>query len=80
MFKKIRAVQTHIRATTGVPRKPYEGLHVTKKHTHVMDINCMPSRVGCNLKVEGVRYIEMHRGLHMCLVRARLLQRAEISN
>ena len=30
----------------------------------VMDISCMPSRGGVyiDLEVEGVRYIEMHRG------------------
>ena len=44
--------RTHIQATMGVPRKPYEGLHITKKHTQtnvsypVMDISCMPSRGG----------------------------------
>ena len=35
---------------------------------------------GEDLEVEGVRYIEMHRGPHTCLARARLLQGAEISN
>ena len=58
----------------------------TKKHTQTyasypaMDISCMTSRsvVYVDLEVEGVRYIEMHRGSHTHW--AHLLQGAEISN
>ena len=43
---------TYGRLRMGVPRKPYEGLHITKKHMQtntsypVMDISRMPSRDG----------------------------------
>ena len=49
----------HIQATTGFPRKQYEGLHITKKNTQtnvsypVMDISCMPSRAGCRSRSRG---------------------------
>ena len=45
--------------TTGVPQKPYEGLHIRKKQTQtnvsypVMDISCMPSRAGCRSRSRG---------------------------
>ena len=59
----------HIRATTGVPRQPYEGctycfIH-EKAHTNVRFISCNGHQLyerGVDLEVEGVRYIEMHRG------------------
>ena len=41
-----------------------------KKHTQTyasypaMDISCMTKERGVDLEVEGVRYIEMHRGPH----------------
>ena len=77
----------HIRATTGVPQKPYEGLHITKKHTQtntsypVMDISCKPSRAGCRSRSRGCAlYRDASRGPHTCLTCAHLLQGAEISN
>ena len=68
----------HIWATTGVPRQPYEGLHIImfytrrSKHTHERFISCDGHQLyaykgrDVNLEVEGVRYIEMHRGPHTC--------------
>ena len=61
----------HIRATTGVPRQPYEGctccfIH-EEAHTNVCFISCDGHQLydfkerGIDLEVEGVRYIEMHR-------------------
>ena len=50
---------TYTGVTTGVPQKPYEGLHITKKHTQtnasypMMDISCMPSMVGCRYRSRG---------------------------
>ena len=57
----------HIRATTGVPRQPYEGctycfIH-EEAHTNVRFISCdghQRYERGVDLEVEGVRYIEMH--------------------
>ena len=75
----------NIRATTGVPRKPYDGLNIyTRRSTRfipAMDISCKKNDFkerGVDLDVEGVRYIEMHRGQHTYW--ARFLQGAEISN
>ena len=59
----------HIPATTGVPRQPYEGytycfIH-EEAHTNVRFISCDGHQLyerGVDLEVEGVRYIEMHRG------------------
>ena len=59
----------HIRATTDVPRQPYEGctycfIH-EEAHTNVRFISCDGHQLyerGVDLEVEGVRYIEMHRG------------------
>ena len=59
----------HVRATTGVPRQPYEGctycfIH-EEAHTNVRFISCDGHQLyerGVDLEVEGVRYIEMHRG------------------
>ena len=60
----------HIRATTGVPRQPYEGctycfiIH-EEAHTNVRFISCdghQRYERSVHLEVEGVRYIEMHRG------------------
>ena len=59
-----------IRATTGVPRQPYEDctycfIH-EEAHTNVRFISCDGHQLyerGVDLEVEGVRYIEMHRGL-----------------
>ena len=58
-------------------RQPYEGLHImfyTRRSTHkrtlhilrwdISYISYMP--LGGEVKVEGVRYIEMHRGPHTC--------------
>ena len=64
MKKKFRAVYTHIRSTTGVPRQPYEGctycfIH-EEAHTNVRFIFCdghQRYERGVDLKVEGVRYI-----------------------
>ena len=50
-----RSISTH----TGIPPKPYEGLHITRKHTQtnvsypVMDISCTPSRAGCRSRSRG---------------------------
>ena len=63
-----RAVYTHIRATTGVPRQPYEGCtycFIHEAHTNVRFISCDGHQLyerGVDLEVEGVRYIEMHHG------------------
>ena len=59
----------HIRATTGFPRQQYEGctycfIH-EEAHTNVRFISCDGHQLyerGVDLEVEGVRYIEMHRG------------------
>ena len=59
----------HIRATTGVPRQPYEGctycfIH-KEAHTNVRFISCEGHQLfehGVDLEVDCVRYIEMHRG------------------
>ena len=56
----------------------------TKKHTDIRFISCDGHQLydfkerGVDLEVEGVRYIEMHHGLHTYW--ARLRQGAEISN
>ena len=55
--------------TTGVPRQPYEGgtfcfIHEVA-HTNVRFISCAGHQLyerGVDLEVEGVRYIQMHRG------------------
>ena len=55
--------------TTGVPRHPYEGctycfIH-EQAHTNVRFLSCDGHQLyerGVDLEVEGVRYIEMHRG------------------
>ena len=70
----------------GVPRKPFEGLHTIiheEAQTIVRFISCDGQLYafkgrGEDLEVEGVRYIEMHRGPHTYW--ACLLQGAEISN
>ena len=49
------SINTH----TGIPQKPYEGLHITKKHKQtnasypVIDISCMPSSAGCRSRSRG---------------------------
>ena len=56
-------------ATTGIPRHPYEGctycfIH-EEAHTNVRFLSCDGHQLyelGVDLEVEGVRYIEMHRG------------------
>ena len=76
----------HIPATTGIPRHPYEGctycfIH-EEAHTNVRFLSCDGHQLyerGVILEVEGVRYIEMHRG-SAATYWARLLQGAEISN
>ena len=59
----------HIQATTDVPRHPYEGYTYCFIHeeanTNVRFISCDGHQLyecGVDLKVEGVRYIEMHLG------------------
>ena len=61
-----------VRATTGVPRQPYEGCTYSfiheEAHTNVHFISCDGHQLyafnglGVDLEVEGVHYIEMHRG------------------
>ena len=59
----------HIQATTDIPRQPYEGctycfIH-EEAHTNIRFISCDGHQLyerGVDLEVEGVRYIEMHRG------------------
>ena len=59
----------HIPETTGIPRHPYEGctycfIH-EEAHTNVRFLSCDGHQLyerGVDLEVEGVRYIEMHRG------------------
>ena len=59
----------HIPATTGIPRHPYEGctycfIH-EEAHINVRFLSCDGHQLyerGVDLEVEGVRYIEMHRG------------------
>ena len=61
--------KTHMRATTGVPRQPYEDctycfIH-EEAHTNVRFISCDGHQLyerSVDLEVEDVRYIEMHRG------------------
>ena len=58
-----------MQATTGVPRQLYEGctycfIH-EEAHTNVRFLSCDGHQLyerGVDLEVEGVRYIEMHRG------------------
>ena len=59
----------YIPATTGVPRHPYEGCTYCFIHeqanTNVRFLSCDGHQLyerGVDLEVEGVRYIEMHRG------------------
>ena len=59
----------HIWATMGIPRQPYEGLHImfyTRRSTHNGHQLYAFKGQGVDLEVEGVRYVEMHRGLHRC--------------
>ena len=56
----------HTPATTGIPRHPYEGctycfIH-EEAHTNVRFDGYQLYERGVDLEVEGVRYIEMHRG------------------
>ena len=56
----------HIPATTGIPRHPYEGctycfIH-EEAHTNVRFDGHRLYERGVDHEVEGVRYIEMHRG------------------
>ena len=68
--------------STGPPRQPTGCFIREEAHTNVRFISCDGHQLydfkerGVDLEVEGVHYIEMHRGLHT----ARLLQGAEISN
>ena len=64
-----RSINT--RATTGVPRQPYEGCTCFIQevaHKNERFISCDGHQLyafkglGVDLEVEGVRYIEMHRG------------------
>ena len=56
-------------SSTGIPRHPYEGctycfIH-EEAHTNVRFLSCDGHQLyerGVDLEVEGVRYIEMHRG------------------
>ena len=59
----------HIRETTGIPQQPYEGgtfcFIREVAHTNVRFIFCAGHQLyerGVDLEVEGVHYIEMHRG------------------
>ena len=69
----------------GVPRHPYEGctycfIH-EQAHTSVRFLSCDGHQLyerGVDLEVEGVRYIEIHRG-PATYVLGPLLQGAEIS-
>ena len=54
---------------TGIPQQPYEGCTYSfiheEAHTNVRFISCDGHQLyerGVDLEVEGVRYIEMHRG------------------
>ena len=68
-FAQYKHTYRHLRATTGVPRHPYEGctycfIH-EQAHTNVRFLSCDGHQLyerGVDLEVEGVRYIEMHRG------------------
>ena len=56
----------HVPATTGIPRHPYEGctycfIH-EEAHTNVRFLSCDGHQLYERGEVEGVRYIEMHRG------------------
>ena len=65
LYNISHSINTH----TGVPRQPYEGgtfcfMHEVA-HTNVRFISCAGHQLyerGVDLEVEGVRYIEMHRG------------------
>ena len=60
---------TYLPATTGFSRQPYESctycfIH-EEAHTNVRFLSCDRHQLyerGVDLEVEGVRYIEMHRG------------------
>ena len=65
----VDAQYKHIPATTGIPRHPYEGFTYCfiheEAHTNVRFLSCDGHQLyerGVDLEVEGVRYIEMHRG------------------
>ena len=80
------SVLTHIRASHGSHMKVVHNVLYMKKHTqtYVSYPACDGRPLydfkepGVDLEVEGVRYIEMHRGPQTYW--ARLLQGAEISN
>ena len=63
-----RSINTHT-GNYGVPRQPYEGctncfIH-EEAHANVRFLSCDGHQLyerGVDLEVEGVRYIEMHRG------------------
>ena len=67
-FQFFPQYKQYVRATTGVPRQPYEGCtycFIHEAHTNVRFISCDGHQLyerGVDLEVEGVRYIEMHRG------------------
>ena len=69
MLSNVFTQYKHILATTGIPRHPYEGctycfIH-EEAHTNVRFLSCDGHQLyerGVDLEVEGVRYIEMHRG------------------
>ena len=68
-IKKFLTQYKHLPATTGIPRHPYEGctycfIH-EEAHTNVRFLSSDGHQLyerGVDLEVEGVRYIEMHRG------------------
>ena len=68
-YLKKKTQYKHIPATTGIPRHPYEGCTYCfireEAHTNVRFLSCDGHQLyerGVDLEVEGVRYIEMHRG------------------
>ena len=69
MNKKNFSQYKHIPETTGFPQQPYEGCTYCFIHeeaqTNVRFLSCDGHQLyecGVDLEVEGVRYIEMHRG------------------
>ena len=82
-FAQYKQTYWQIRASHGSHMKAARFIH-EEAHTNVRFISCDGHQLyafkerGVDLEVEGVRYIEMHRGPHMYW--ARFLQGAEISN
>ena len=83
-FTQYKHAYGQLRVSHGSHMKAAHNVLYMKKHTNVRFISCDGHQLydfnerGVDLEVEGVHYIQMHRGLHT--YRARLLEGMEISN